>query len=195
MTGAPSRDAAHFDHLYARSSDPWRFRTSPYERTKYRATMDALPPRRFRTALEVGCSIGELTRLLAGRCDAVHGVDIAAAPLRTAQARCQDLPHVRFSQMAVPGQWPVGHFDLIMLSEVLYFLSPTDIVGVAARVAHSLVPGGVAVLVNWLGPTGDPATGDEAAHGFMQAAAAWLRPDLQKRSSDYRIERLVRSPP
>jgi len=59
----------YFDALYAASPDPWAFETSAYERAKYAATLDALPARRYRRALEVGCSIGVLTRQLADRCD------------------------------------------------------------------------------------------------------------------------------
>jgi cyclopropane fatty-acyl-phospholipid synthase-like methyltransferase len=191
-----SRDAAHFERIYADSADPWNFRSSPYERGKYAATLAALPPRKYRTALEVGCSIGELTRLLAARCDAVHGVDIAAAPLAAAQQRCDDLPHVRFSRMTVPAQWPLGLFDLIMLSEVLYFLAPDDVRALAAKVRAALAPNGVVLLVNWLGAegdaaTGDPATGDEAADAFIAAAAPGLQLDLQQRFEQFRIDRMI----
>jgi 2-polyprenyl-3-methyl-5-hydroxy-6-metoxy-1,4-benzoquinol methylase len=195
MTQArPSRDAAHFDRIYAGSGDPWQFKSSAYEREKYAATMAALPSRRFRAALEVGCSIGELTRLLAKRCDGVHGVDIAAAPLVTAQARCDDLPQVRFTQLKTPAQWPLGQYDLIMLSEVLYFLSMEDISAMAARVCRTLTPSGVVMLVNWLGTTDDPTSGDDAAEAFIDATAADLRVDLQQRHEKYRIDRLCRRP-
>jgi 2-polyprenyl-3-methyl-5-hydroxy-6-metoxy-1,4-benzoquinol methylase len=186
-----SRDVAHFERIYANGDDPWNFRTSPYERAKYAATMAALPARRFRTALEVGCSIGELTRLLAGRCDAVHGLDIAAAPLEIAQRSCDDLPQVRFSQLTVPAQWPPGLYDLIMLSEVLYFLAPDDVHALAARVCQALPPNGVVVLVNWLGASDDPATGDEAAERFIAAASPALRVDLRQRFEEFRIDRMV----
>src|ERR1039457_5637267 len=84
---ARSCGASHFERLYAASDDPWHFRTSPYERKKYAATLAALPSRRFASALEVGCSIGELTSLLATRCNSLIGIDIAEAPLVAARAR------------------------------------------------------------------------------------------------------------
>ena len=64
-----SHDAEHFRRLYARSADPWAFRTSAYEKEKYRQTIAALGERRFRSGFEPGCSIGVLTRMLAERCD------------------------------------------------------------------------------------------------------------------------------
>ena len=71
MTG--SRAATHFQCLYQANPDPWGFRTSAYEQTKYRQTLSALGDRHFTSGLEVGCSIGVLTRVLAERCDASAG--------------------------------------------------------------------------------------------------------------------------
>ena len=92
----------------------------------------------FRSGFEVGCSIGELTCMLAGYCDALLAVDIVEAPLRAAHSVCAEQPWVRFAQMEVPRQWPDDVFDLIVLSEVLYFLSPEDIIRVADRAADTL---------------------------------------------------------
>src|ERR1700677_2434497 len=118
----------YFDALYTADPDPWNFGTSPYERAKYALTLDALPKPRYRSALEVGCSIGVLTRSLASRCDAVVAIDAAPTPLVEARRRCADLPGVRFEQMFVPDEWPDGDFELILLSEVVYYLSREDVV-------------------------------------------------------------------
>ena len=61
----------YFDALYTADPDPWNFAASPYEQAKYALTLNAMPKPRYRSALEVGCSIGVLTRLLASRCDTV----------------------------------------------------------------------------------------------------------------------------
>jgi len=106
----------YFDALYAADPDPWKFAASPYERNKYELTLDAMPKPRYRSALEVGCSIGILTRSLASRCDTLVAIDAAQAPLLEARRRCADLPGVRFEQMFVPDQWPDGAFELILLS-------------------------------------------------------------------------------
>src|ERR1700679_3682540 len=92
----------YFDALYEADPDPWNFAASPYERAKYTLTLNALPKPHYRSALEVGCSIGVLTRSLASRCDAVVAIDAAQAALVEARRRCADLPGVRFEQMVVP---------------------------------------------------------------------------------------------
>jgi hypothetical protein len=71
----------YFDSLYAADPDPWKFAASPYERDKYALTLEAMPKPRYRSALEVGCSIGVFTKSLASRCDALVAIDAAQTPL------------------------------------------------------------------------------------------------------------------
>jgi predicted TPR repeat methyltransferase len=149
-----------------------------------------LGDRRFISGLEVGCSIGVLTRLLAGYCDALLGVDLVEQPLAAARLRCAEQPWVRFQRMRIPGEWPDQRFDLIMLSEVLYFLSPADIERCAERVKASLLPGGTVLLVNWLGQSDDPCSGEEAADRFIAATAGVLRVSQQDRQPRYRLDLL-----
>ena len=177
-----------FERLYARDPDPWGFHTSQYERDKYAATLASLPSGRFAAGFEVGCSIGVLTRQLAARCDTLLAVDVAEAALVAARAACAGLDHVSFRRRRIPGGWPRGRFDLIVLSEVLYFLGAADLAATARRAVASLAPGGVALLVNWTGPTNSPITGDAAAQGFI--AASRLTPVLQRREARYRLDLL-----
>ena len=165
----------YFEAIYARDPDPWRFAESAYERGKYDATLAALGQPRYRRALEVGCSIGVLTRDLAARCDSLLAVDAAAAPLEAARARCAPLPHVSFAQMLVPGEWPdpAARFDLILLSEVVYYLHAADVARLAGRVGASLAPGGEVLLVHWTEATDYPLSGDAATELFIEAAAGF----------------------
>jgi cyclopropane fatty-acyl-phospholipid synthase-like methyltransferase len=184
----PSRDAAHFQRMYDADPDPWHFHTSDYEQAKYHKSLEALPPRRFHSAFEVGCSIGVLTHLLAPRCNALLGVDIVEQPLGAARATCSDQPWVRFQRMQVPREWPDEVFDLIVLSEVLYFLSKREVSAVAERVRSTLDPDGLVLLVNWRGRSGDPCTGDEAAQLFIDRSSAWLEPSVQYQMDNYRLD-------
>jgi len=180
-----------FDRIYAADADPWKFTTSRYEREKYAATLAALGDRRFAAALEIGCSIGVFTRLLARRCETLLAVDVAEAALADARRRCAGLPGVRIERRQVPGEWPDGAFDLIVLSEVLYFLGTADIVRTARLVAASLRPGGRALLVNWTGPTDTPCTGDAAAELFIHTAAPTLDSLPGATGATYRLDLLT----
>ena len=185
---------AYFDTLYEANPDPWGFREREYERAKYEDTVAALEGRRFRRGVEVGCSIGELTARLGSSCDDLLGVDIADAPLQLARERNAGSSHVRFQRMALPGERPQGPFDLIVLSEVLYYFGSDDLRRVAKWACEALAPDGVALLVHWLGETPDyPLPDAEAVEGFLTAAAPVLTTDRRWRRELYRLDRLTRS--
>ena len=93
--------------------------------------------------------------------------------------------------MRIPAEWPDGRFDLIVLSEVLYFLSLRDIAAVAAHVLAALDADGVVLSVNWRGHGNDPCGGDEAATTLAKPDPRVLRVVSLPRAS-YRIELLVR---
>jgi SAM-dependent methyltransferase len=186
-------EPAYFDALYASDPDPWNFAASPYEQDKYALTIKALPRPRYQSALEVGCSIGVLTRLLASHCDAVLAIDTAGTPLTDARRRCGDLPGVRFEQMFVPRQWPNGKFDLILLSEVVYYLSREDVGRLATRAGRSLALRGCVILVHWTGLTDYPLSGDEAFTLFIERMGSTCIVDRSDRYSHFRLDVLSRA--
>lgn len=180
-----------FDRIYADDPDPWRFNSSSYEREKYTRTLAMLQHRHFGDALEVGCSIGVFTRLLSQHCDRLLAVDVAEVALAAARQNCVGRPWVRIERRQIPADWPTGLFNLIVLSEVLYFLGSADIVRSARCTAASLRPAGLALLVNWTGPTDTPCTGNEAAELFERAAAPDLRALRRVRRGTYRLDLLA----
>lgn len=81
-TSNSSVPPSYFEELYRADPDPWQFATSSYEAQKYAVTLAALPKQRYRSALEIGGSIGILTEKLAAHCDALLSIDVS----ETAQA-------------------------------------------------------------------------------------------------------------
>jgi 2-polyprenyl-3-methyl-5-hydroxy-6-metoxy-1,4-benzoquinol methylase len=184
-------DPGYFDEIYAADNDPWNFASSAYEREKYALTLSALPKAHYEAGLEVGCSIGVLTRQLGHRCEALLAIDATERPLAEARRRCADLSKIHFQQMFVPQQRPQGSFDLIVLSEIIYLLDAADAAGLADRVRHALSPGGDVVLVHWTGETNYPLTGDEAAELFVAHLDRVTRLTHQDRRRDFRIDVLT----
>ncbi|SNT06349.1 class I SAM-dependent methyltransferase [Rhodococcoides kyotonense] len=156
----------YFDGVYAEGDDPFGLGTSWYEDRKYSITMASLPRPRYRRALEPGCSVGILTERLAERCDAVVSTDVVEPPLLTARARVTS-PHVTFVTWSLTDEWDSEPFDLIVLSEVGYYLDEPDLRrALDAAVAH-LEPDGTLVAVHWRHPVADyPLTGDQV-HGVV----------------------------
>ena len=89
--------------MYQAAADPWGFEERWYEQRKYAVSLALLPAVRYRSAFEPGCSIGVLTRMLAGRCEAVLSCDVAAPAVRAAARRTGDLPHVQVERREIPG--------------------------------------------------------------------------------------------
>lgn len=179
MSQRPARSLApeYFERIYARDPDPWRFASSTYEAQKYRSTLAALP-RDYSRAFEIGCSIGVFTRMLAPRCRQLLAVDVVSAVLDCARTRCADLPQVRFAHMQVPRDLPPGHFDLIVASEVGYYLSAADLDRLAIFVCDRLLPGGHVVLVHWTPQATDYPLSGDAVHSRFRTA---VKHDLQLR--------------
>ena len=160
----------YFDRFYATGDDPWGFASRWYEQRKYALTLAALPQQRFGRALEVGCSVGVLTAGLAGRCDALTAMDPSRVALERARARVP--ARVELIHGSTPADWPAGPWDLIVLSEVLYYLSEQDLEIVLHLVERDLAPTGTVVACHWRHPVADyPQTGD-AVH---QALSRWPR--------------------
>ena len=182
----------YFDALYTADPDPWKFAASPYERDKYALTLDAMPQARYRSALEVGCSIGVLTRSLASRCDALVAIDAAQTPLVEARRRCAICRACASSTCSCLSNGRSGDFELILLSEVVYYFSREDVGRLAARVANSVAKGGSVILVHWTGPTNYPLSGDEAADLFIERIGPTCVLERGDRYAEFRLDVLSR---
>ena len=142
--------APDFRALYRESPDPWRLSSRWYEERKYDLTMSVLPRRRFARAYEPGCSIGVLTQRLAARCDELISADLIEEAARATAARVPD-DHVQVRHAGVD-EWPEGTFDLIVLSELAYYLLPGTWERTLENARTTLAPEGVLVSVHWRRP-------------------------------------------
>ncbi|GAA4703594.1 bifunctional PIG-L family deacetylase/class I SAM-dependent methyltransferase [Nocardioides conyzicola] len=142
------RDTA-LDDLHRAQPDPWGVDERWYERRKRELTLAMLPRRTFARGLEVGCSTGALAERLADRCDELIAVDSSPTAVDAARSRLADRPHVRVESLEVPHDWPDGQLDLVVVSEMAYFLSPSGLRGLVERIRGSLAPAGVVLLCHW----------------------------------------------
>jgi SAM-dependent methyltransferase len=162
VTATTTLESGYFDDMYSASPDPWGFESRWYERRKYAISLALLPAERYAAALEPGCSIGVFTRQLATRCDSVLACDGAVAAVHAARARTSDLSHVQVEHRRLPHDWPAGTFDLIVLSELLYYFSDHDLGLVLDAATSALRPGGTLLAVHWRHSVPDyPRSGDD----------------------------------
>ena len=151
MSDRRAGDAAPFDELYESDADPWRVRSSWYERRKLSVVLASLPRERYGTALEIGCSIGITTRALSGRCGHVTALDASSRALALARKELGELvgDRVELLEATVPEELPAGRFDLVVLSEVGYFIEPHRVRALADAIPGRLTAGGELVAVHW----------------------------------------------
>ena len=150
------------DSMYGADADPWGFDSRFYERRKYALTLAALPRERYVRAVEPGCSNGAFTELLAPRCDELIAFDFVEDAVERARRRLTASPHVTLACAEFPMWWPEGTGDLVVWSEVAYYLTERGCDAAEVGLADWLRPGGHLVAVHYTGRTDYPLSGDEA---------------------------------
>jgi SAM-dependent methyltransferase len=184
----PRFDASRFDRQYQASEDPWNYGASDYEREKYERTLAALPDRPLGDVLELGCSIGVFTALLAPRCRRLVALDFSARALALAEPRVRRMPQVELVEASFPEAVPRGPWDAVICSEILYYLD-APLLGVAIDwLADQLRVGAHVVAVGWRGHGSDePLQGDDVHDRLALELAAWHT--LDGRHPAYRLDR------
>jgi SAM-dependent methyltransferase len=190
MTNRTARDRApveHFERLARESADPWDYATSAYEQAKYRTTLEYLPERTRRT-LELGCSVGVFTAMLAPRCEHLVAVDFSPTALERAAERLDGVGNVELLLRRLPEEMPVGPFETIVCAEVLYYWSADLVEEGVARIEAALALGGTLLAVHWRHP--DPRReliGDDV-HAILDEATSLVL-DASQTTPDYLLDR------
>jgi SAM-dependent methyltransferase len=190
MSGLAERDRApveHFERLAREAEDPWEYETSPYEQTKYRRTLAALPARTGRT-LELGCSVGVFTAMLAPRCDSLLAVDFSPTALARARRRLAGVENVELAQRLLPEQTPTGPFETIVCAEVLYYWSADLVREELTRMEAALAPGGTLLAVHWRGRDRRRELNGDDVHAILRERSA-LRPEEDVVTPFYLLDR------
>ena len=159
---------SYFDALYNDNTDPWQYQTRWYEKRKRDICLAILPQSQYNNAIELGCGNGVLSELFAQRCQALVSIDGNQRAVQLAKERLAELSHVKVIQGVVPNRllnlkeaiieaYPLSNdtptiepaFDLIVISEILYYLSLNDIDTVIAWTQQNLAIGGTLLCCHW----------------------------------------------
>jgi SAM-dependent methyltransferase len=171
---APPETSVSLDHfigLYLAKDDPWDVATKWHDRRKYAVTVASLPRERYRRCYEPGASIGTLSRMLAERCDEVLATDSVPEAVDLARRNTADLPNVRVERAELPADLPDGRFDLVVIGDLLYYLSGDDLTATLDGLTARLEPGGDLVSVHFRDRENGGAYDGFNAHASLLATA------------------------
>ncbi|HWP47980.1 MAG TPA: trifunctional glycosyltransferase/class I SAM-dependent methyltransferase/polysaccharide deacetylase [Candidatus Limnocylindrales bacterium] len=203
LMGGSSYDRHFFETIFVTQSDPWRY-THPYEQTKYEQTLALLPTLSFDKALELACAEGHFTVQLAPRVRSLMAADISQTALDRAAARCSNCKNVQFIRLDLTKDPLPGRFNLIVCSEVLYYVGRRDsLEAVARKLADALEPGGYLISAHANLVVDEPdRTGFDWNHPFgakvigeVLASTPPLRLVKELRTPLYRIQLFQRQYP
>jgi hypothetical protein len=196
--GSGTRSAADaeavFDAVHRTAVDPWGYEDSWYEQRKRALTLAALPEPKYDAGLEVGCSIGTLSAGLAARCGRFLAVDASSTALAQAARRLAPFAGAEARHLTVPQQWPDGTFDLIVVSEVGYYLAPSELDDLFGRIAAALAPGGTLLLCHWRHPVSGWELDGDAVHALARNRLRWPAAGLY-RERDFVLETFTAAGP
>lgn len=193
--GGHHADGAVWDRFFEQE-DPWSY-TSSYERRKYAQTLAILDGVPTGQVVELACAEGHFTTLLASLCGQLLATDISSKALERARARCAAQPGVAFRTLNVlADDLPEGP-DLIVCSEVLYYMDDrATLKDVVAKLRDAVKPGGRIVtaharcIVDDPGRTGFdwdvPFGAETIALAFAEAGGLQLERSFQ--AELYRID-------
>lgn len=175
MTAAhPSRP--DFDAAYRADDDPFDVGSSWYEQRKIDITLASLTQQRYQRIWDTACGTGHLTRSLADRCDSLVASDLSPRAVELTAARLASEPddgraEVTTQVHGLPESLGHHEFDLIVLSEVVYYLPTLDLLALPATLLGSATPDrSEVVLVNWRHHPHDAPRSGEHAAGLLDAA-------------------------
>jgi trans-aconitate methyltransferase len=180
-----------FEQRYRANPDPWRFATSVYERERYEITLKALTRDAYPHAFEPGCSIGELTALLAPRCGDLLATDVSPTAVEQARRRCAEYDNVRIECADLRTASLNAPLDLIVLSELAYYFQVEQLEVTASRLAAALGAGGTLLAVHWLGESVDHVLHGDEAHEVLLRVLP-LKHVTAQRHPGFRLDMWVR---
>lgn len=167
---ASTYSETYFDALYSDNSDPWQYQTRWYEKRKRDMCLAVLPQTKYDNAIELGCGNGVFSALLAHRCQSLLSIDGNNQAVQLAKQRLAGRSHVQVIQGVIPealfrvknglseayslseSDSAPAHqspFDLIIISEILYYLSSDDIDTVIDWIKQNLAIGGTLLCCHW----------------------------------------------
>ena len=142
----------NFERLYRSEEDPWQIGEATTER--YRGYVLQIerekPPGGFESALDLGCGKGAFTANLIRLARSVTGIELSEIAVAKARVSHPSLTFLqgdarRLARMALPA----GGYDLVVSSDLIYYLTPREAETFLLEIKRLLAPAGRLFLAAW----------------------------------------------
>lgn len=141
-------DLTGFERTFKGSDDPWRTFSDRDEALKRRAILHGIGAGPIGRVLELGAGNGSNSAAIARRALRLDATEGTRAGTELAAAAVAGRDRARAIRLAVPARFPRATYDVAVIAELLYYLSPADMDRVAHDLAAALRPGGTLVLAH-----------------------------------------------
>jgi SAM-dependent methyltransferase len=180
-----------FEERYRADLDPWHTLTDPYESDKRERTLVACGEGPFASVCDLGAGTGLLAAALARHCEQLLALDGAPTAVAEAQRRLAPFPHAEARVATLPDGLPTGPLDLVVASEILYYLDDDAFRAVLEWLPNALVRGGRCVAVHWIGSAPDLRRGADDVGAALTALPTLRRFDVAP-TEGFRLDVLER---
>lgn len=179
-----------FEQLHLQD-DPFGYRSRWYEARKRSLLLASLHRDRYASGWELGCSNGVLTSALAACCERLLATDLSAAAVAQARRAVAGLGHVSVQQARQPRDWPAQTFDLVVCSEMGYYLREDELGPLRDGLQAALALDGLLVACHWQVPFAQAASSAAQVH---EAVGDGLAEVFAWRDADFVLQGWMRAP-
>lgn len=160
-----SGEPAYWDCVFA-EPDPWNY-GSEYEQKKYAQSLSLVPEQSLARVAEVACAEGHFTAMLAPRVGRLFASDISPVALERTRDRCRAWSNITYTVLDIlTDELPAG-MDLIVCSEVLYYLPEHRLPWIVEKLSRALRQDGYLLSAHANVLADDPdSTGFDWDHPF-----------------------------
>jgi SAM-dependent methyltransferase len=141
----------NFNAVYAAEQDPWGIGNADSERYAfyYQTLRPHIPP--SSRVLDIGCGQGAFLARFTGTGASMHGLELAAAAIERGRRRFPSITFYQGSATALDACLKLREtvFDLVICSDIIYYLKESDKQTCLDWIAEHLAPEGLAFVAAW----------------------------------------------